>query len=91
MPGLPYMGDTSKKLAIPRKLSPRIKVPKGSVAIVDKLCVIYPQESPGGWNIIGRTPIDLFFKNNLNPNLLRPGDKIKFKKISTKDYKNYVC
>ena len=89
IPGLPFMGDLDKKLYIPRKLSPRIKVPKGSVGIVNKLCVIYPQETPGGWNIIGRTPIDLFFKKKKEPLLIKPGNKLRFKRISKKEFENY--
>ena len=60
MPGLPFMGDINKRLTLSRKLSPRTKITNGSVGIVDRFCVIYPNTSPGGWNIIGRTPINLF-------------------------------
>ena len=86
MPGLPFMGDINTNLFVKRKLSPRINVPKGSVGIVNNLCVIYPNNSPGGWNIIGRTPIELFLKNNKYPTLLKPGNKVKFKFISKKDF-----
>ena len=87
MPGLPFMGDINLNLLVKRKLSPRINVPKGSVGIVDNLCVIYPNNSPGGWNIIGRTPIKLFLKNNKYPTLLNPGNKVKFKIITKKEFK----
>ncbi len=90
MPGLPFMGNLDKKLLIPRKLTPRIEVPAGSVAIVDNLCVIYPHKSPGGWNIIGRTPQIMFNKNSNNPNLLRAGFKVKFKKISKKQFTQLI-
>jgi len=86
MPGLPFMGDINTNLSVKRKLSPRINVPKGSVGIVDNLCVIYPNNSPGGWNIIGRTPIELFLKNKKYPTLLNPGNKVKFKFISKKEF-----
>ena len=86
MPGLPFMGDINVKLSIRRKLSPRINIPKGSVGIVDNLCVIYPNNSPGGWNIIGRTPIELFLKNKKYPTLLTPGNKVKFKSITKKEF-----
>ena len=67
MPGLPFMGNLDKQLSVPRKLTPRVHVPSGSVGIVDNLCVIYPNQSPGGWNIIGRTPQRMFDKNKKNP------------------------
>jgi len=89
LPGYPFMGNMSNKLSLPRKTTPRIKVPKGSVGIVDKICGIYPQDSPGGWNILGRTPIDLFYKERKVPLLIKPGDRVKFKKISTKEFNNY--
>ena len=90
MPGLPFMGNLDQTILIPRKLSPRVEVPAGSVAIVDNLCVIYPNASPGGWNIIGRTPQIMFNKNNHNPNLLRAGFKVKFKKISKKQFTEFA-
>jgi len=88
MPGLPFMGDINTNLSVKRKLSPRINVPRGSVGIVDSLCVIYPNNSPGGWNIIGRTPIELFLKNKKYPTLLNPGNKVKFKSISKKEFES---
>jgi len=90
VPGHPFMGDLDKKLYLNRLKTPRVKVPEGSVGIVEKFCNIYPYESPGGWNIIGRTPIKLFDnKNNLNPCLLSPGDTVKFKKISKEKFDNF--
>ena len=89
LPGYPFMGNMSNKLSLPRKTTPRIKVPKGSVGIVDKICGIYPQDSPGGWNILGRTPIDLFCKDKKVPLLIKPGDMVKFKQISTKEFNDY--
>ena len=86
MPGLPFMGDLDKQLAVPRKLSPRIHVPTGSVGIVDNLCVIYPNQSPGGWNIIGCTPQKMFDKNKKNPTFVNPGYFVKFKLISKKQF-----
>jgi KipI family sensor histidine kinase inhibitor len=91
VPGHPFMGDVDQKLFLNRLKTPRVKVPPGSVGIVEKFCNIYPYESPGGWNIIGRTPIKLFNrKDNLNPCLLSPGDTIKFKSISKKEFSNYT-
>ena len=89
LPGLPFMGSMDKKLSISRKLTPRVNVPKGSVGIVDRLCVIYPQDSPGGWNIIGKTPLNFFSKNKKDPLIIKPGYKIKFRKISKMQFKYY--
>jgi inhibitor of KinA len=89
LPGLPFLGSMNKKFSLSRKSTPRIKVPRGSVGIVNQLCVIYPQESPGGWNIIGRTPINFFLKNKKNPLIIRPGYKVKFRKISAIEFNNY--
>ena len=89
LPGLPFMGNLDKIVNLPRKLTPRISIPKGSVGIVDNLCVIYPQNSPGGWNIIGRTPVEIFSKVNKNLFAIKAGDKIKFKMITSDDFINY--
>jgi KipI family sensor histidine kinase inhibitor len=91
VPGHPFMGDLDSKLFLNRLKTPRVKVPAGSVGIVEKFCNIYPYESPGGWNIIGRTPIKLFnSKDNLKPSMLSPGDIIKFKSISKKEFNNFI-
>jgi len=91
VPGHPFMGDLDPKLYLNRLETPRVKVPAGSVGIVEKFCNIYPYESPGGWNIIGRTPIKLFNnKNESQPCLLSPGDKIKFKSISKEEFNNTI-
>ena len=90
VPGHPFMGDVDPKLFLNRLKTPRVKVPAGSVGVVEKFCNIYPYESPGGWNIIGRTPIKLFNnKDNTKPCLLSPGDTIKFKLISKKEFNNF--
>ena len=87
IPGHPFMGDLHSKLFLNRLKTPRVKIPAGSVGIVEKFCNIYPYESPGGWNIIGRTPIKLFNKNdNVNPCLLSAGDSVKFKSISKEEF-----
>jgi len=87
IPGHPFMGDLNSKLFLNRLKTPRVKMPAGSVGIVEKFCNIYPYESPGGWNIIGRTPIKLFNKSNEdNPCLLSPGDSVNFKSISKKEF-----
>ena len=86
MPGLPFMGDLESNLNVQRLITPRLVVPSGSVGIVEKFCVIYPNESPGGWNIIGRTPIKLFFKDKKKPTLFNPGSQIKIRLISKKEF-----
>ena len=87
LPGHPFMGDLNSKLFLNRLKTPRVRIPAGSVGIVEKFCNIYPYESPGGWNIIGRTPTKLFNKENeFNPCLLSPGDSVKFKSISKKEF-----
>tara|TARA_E500000331_G_C17259117_1_gene714424 strand:- start:356 stop:1045 length:690 start_codon:yes stop_codon:yes gene_type:complete len=85
VPGHPFMGDLPKKLEIDRLETPRVKLSKGSVGVVEKFCNIYSFESPGGWNIIGKTPFNLFNVNNKNPSKLVPGDTVKFKSISKKE------
>ena len=90
VPGHPFMGDLDPKIFLNRLKTPRVKVPPGSVGIVEKFCNIYPHESPGGWNIIGRTPIKLFDnKNEIHPCLLSPGDTVKFKPITRKEFNNF--
>jgi len=85
--GMPFLGDINKDIRVQRLKTPRVKVPKGSVGITEQFCNIYTFESPGGWNIIGNTPIKVFDKLNLkNPTLINPGDKAKFYKISKKEF-----
>ena len=91
VPGHPFMGDLDSKLFLTPLKTPRVKIPAGSVGIVEKFCNIYPYESPGGWNIIGRTSTKLFNKQNeSNPCLLSPGDSVKFKSISKKEFEKLV-
>ena len=85
--GMPFLGDTNKKLRAKRLDTPRIKVPKGSVGLTEQFCNIYTYESPGGWNIIGNTPLKIFNKaEENNPLLINPGDKVKFKRITQDEY-----
>ena len=87
VPGHPFMGDLDSKLFLNRLKTPRVKIPAGSVGVVEQFCNIYPYESPGGWNIIGRTPSKLFNKKDeTNPCHLAPGDTVKFKSISKKEF-----
>jgi inhibitor of KinA len=84
--GFPYLGEVLDEIATPRLETPRLKVPAGSVGIAEKQTGIYPFEAPGGWRIIGRTPIRLFNSLRQPPTLLKPGDKVKFKPISTEEF-----
>jgi len=85
--GMPFLGDINEKLRTKRLETPRVKVPKGSVGLTEQFCNIYTYESPGGWNIIGNTPLEIFNKNNQDdPALINPGDKVKFKQITKEEY-----
>jgi len=85
--GMPFLGDINTKLRINRLETPRVKIPKGSIGITEQFCNIYTFESPGGWNIIGNTPLNIFDKKNeLAPNLINPGDTVSFNQISIDEY-----
>jgi inhibitor of KinA len=81
LPGFPYMGDLPQELALPRRRDPRLCVPAGSISIATSLTAIYPYESPGGWHLIGATPIRLFDADRARPALLAPGDAVRFQPI----------
>jgi len=85
-PGFAYLGDVDERIAFPRLSTPRMKVPKGAVAIADKQTAIYPNVSPGGWNIIGLCPIDMFDATSTPTMPVKVGDKVKFKSISKDEY-----
>ena len=86
MPGFAYMGGLPQELHLPRRASPRLKVPPGSVAIADALCAVYPWESPGGWHLIGQTPAHFFDLERAPPILLAAGDKVRFRAIDRDEY-----
>lgn len=86
-PGFPYLGGMSERIATPRHHSPRLSIPAGSVGIAGMQTGVYPISTPGGWQIIGRTPVDLFCPNENPPSLLQSGDMVKFKPISLEEYK----
>ena len=86
MPGFPYMGKVHDKISAQRKNSPRKKVAAGSVGIADFQTGIYPFDSPGGWNIIGQTPMMMFNTHYIEPCLLKPGDKVNFVPISLHEF-----
>ena len=88
--GMPFLGDINKNLQLKRLETPRVKVPKGSVGLTEQFANIYTFESPGGWNIIGNTPVEIFDSNKEEePNLISPGDTVIFNKISIDQYTNY--
>jgi KipI family sensor histidine kinase inhibitor len=89
-PGFPYLGVLPPEIAVPRLETPRLKVPKGSVGIAELQTGIYPLESPGGWRIIGRTPLQLFNPETNPPFLLSPGDRVRFFPISPKEYQELL-
>ncbi len=78
LPGFAYMGEVDERIAVPRKEIPRLKVPKGSVGIAGNQTGIYPLESPGGWQIIGKTDTELFTPDEEKPTFLQAGDLVKF-------------
>lgn len=87
-PGFPYLGGMSEKIATPRHASPRLSIAAGSVGIAGKQTGVYPISTPGGWQIIGRTPVDLFQPEQNPPTLLQSGDIVRFKPISLDEYKS---
>lgn len=82
MPGFAFMGELPAALAVPRRREPRLRVPAGSVAITGSLTAIYPWQSPGGWQLIGRCPVPLFDAASATPSLLSPGDTVSFEAVS---------
>jgi inhibitor of KinA len=87
IPGFAYMGGLIDLLETPRKDTPRKAVPAGAVGIAGKQTGIYPLETPGGWQIIGQTPVKLFDANREQPALLKAGDRVKFEQISLSEFK----
>lgn len=85
-PGFPYLGKLDERIITQRKQQPRLAVAPGSVAIAGEQTGIYPFATPGGWNIIGQTPVQLFNRSSENPFLLRAGDNIQFKQITLQEF-----
>ncbi|MNL19631.1 Kinase A inhibitor [compost metagenome] len=85
-PGFPYLGGMDERIATPRKESPRSKILKGSVGIAGSQTGVYPMETPGGWQIIGQTPLELFDIGKEEPALLKAGDRVRFTPISEKEF-----
>lgn len=86
LPGLPYLGTIAPELELPRRVEPRVRVPAGTVAIATNLTNVYPAESPGGWHLLGRTPVALFDLRKDPPILLASGDRIRFVPIDRAAY-----
>ena len=85
--GYPYLGDLPQQLSLPRRKDPRVRVPKGSVAIALTMAAIYPIVSPGGWHLIGQTPIKLFDPSWPQPALFAPGDRVAFQPIGGAEFR----
>lgn len=85
-PGFPYLGGMDARIATPRKASPRASIPAGSVGIAGAQTGVYPISTPGGWQLVGRTPLQLFNPNRDEPSLMRAGDEVRFVPISEEEY-----
>lgn len=90
LPGFPYMGKVDDRLATPRLKKPRLKVPQGSVGIAGSQTGIYSMSSPGGWNIIGQTPISMFDRDKEVPCYCNPGDQVQFVPVSLDEFYKMV-
>ena len=88
VPGFPFMAGLPKKIATPRRSNPRKAIPPGAVGIGGAQTGIYPLRSPGGWNLIGRTPLKLFDPITDPPVLLRAGDRVRFRAITRKEFES---
>lgn len=86
LPGFAYLGDLPAELDLPRLTTPRVRVPAGSVAIAQRMAGIYPSESPGGWRLLGNTPVRLFDAANTPPTLFTPGDGVRFVPVSAVEH-----
>jgi len=91
LPGYPYMGDLPPELSLPRRENPRTKVPPGSIAIATTMTAVYALESPGGWHLIGRTPVPLWDLRRDPPAILGAGDKVVFEPVSLGDYETLLA
>jgi len=85
-PGFAYLGNTPAQIAIPRKVNPRTQVPMGSVALADQQTAVYPRQSPGGWQIVGRTPLNLLDIKTANLSKFSMGDQVRFKSINKQTF-----
>ena len=88
-PGFPYLGGMSERISTPRRQVPRLSIPAGTVGIAGMQTGMYPIETPGGWQMIGRTPVSLFRPTHHTPSLLQSGDMIHFRPISPKEFQEW--
>ena len=91
LPGFPYMGGLPAELELPRRESPRLRVPSGSLAIAMTMTIIYSLESPGGWHLLGRTPVLMWDPRRTEPTLLAAGDKVTFAPVSRREYEDILA
>jgi inhibitor of KinA len=87
VPGFAYMASVDPRIAVPRRKSPRLKVAAGSVAVAAGQTGVYPAETPGGWNLIGRCPIRPYDPDRRETFLFRPGDRVRFRRIGEDEYR----
>lgn len=85
-PGYGFLGNTEPVLHLPRRTEPRVRIPKGSVAIALKLTCIYPWETPGGWHLLGQCPVPLFDANAARPTLFSPNDTVRFEPVTANEF-----
>jgi len=88
LPGLAYLGDVPAELGLPRRESPRSKIPAGSVGIAGAMTCIYPMDTPCGWHLVGRSPVPLWDRRRETGALLAPGDHVSFKPVSLREYEH---
>jgi len=88
-PGAPFMGVHDERFALPRRATPRTSIPAGSVAIANRQTIIYPNDLPGGWHVIGRTPLALFNPMREPATLVQPGDNVRFVPITADTFRNW--
>jgi inhibitor of KinA len=88
LPGFAYLGAVDPRIAMPRRTTPRLRVPAGSVAIAGPQTGVYPADAPGGWHLIGRTPLTMFDVARTHPSLLAPGDRVEFRAVDRDAYEH---
>lgn len=91
MPGMAYLGDVPEVLRLPRRSSPRLKVPAGSLAIATLMSCVYPLETPAGWHLIGRSPVPFLQRHPRPAALLAPGDTVTFTPVSLREYEDLLA
>ena len=91
MPGMAYLGDVPEVLRLPRRSTPRIKVPAGSLAIATMMSCVYPLDTPAGWHLIGRSPVPFLIRRPRPAALLAPGDTVRFAPVSLREYEDLLA